>query len=119
MLKLTTNLLFDWSLRCFGHASTWNPRIRALRLAEETIELAQALDVDKEQLKKLIDVIYSREPGKIKQEMGGVMIGISLVGGAVGIEPQDALHDELRRVLQHPVEKFAQRNSEKIAQGFN
>lgn len=51
MRKVLTNIIVDWGIRAFGCEHMRDPRVRALRLAEETIELAQALDVPRSQLR--------------------------------------------------------------------
>ena len=49
----------DWVKATFGD-NVQSPKERALRLAEEVVEFAQAVRVDPAQLHKLIDYVYSR-----------------------------------------------------------
>lgn len=112
------HLVLDWAKRCFGTVHVHNPKVRALRLVEEAIEVAQAFDVDADKLHKIITVVYSREKGQWEQEIGGVMMTAAVLAGARFYDIEDLFDREIRRVFSKPAEHFALRNQEKNGLGL-
>lgn len=118
-IRVMTNALFEWGVRAFGFRHMQDEKVRALRFAEEAIELVQVVGLEKDHLHKLIDVVYSRPHGDIPQEMGGVMVTLAVLGRALGgIEIDAAMEREMLRVLGKPPEHFAERNKEKMRLGL-
>jgi NTP pyrophosphatase (non-canonical NTP hydrolase) len=113
-----TILVRDWAIRCFGYDHVVNPRVRSLRLAEEAVELCQALNVPKEKLEDLIQIVYSRPKGEVVKELGGVAMTATVMAASLGKDLDAFLFDEFRRVLQKSPEHFAQRNQEKLGLGL-
>lgn len=111
-------MAWDWGVRSFGLDHMTDKRVRGLRFAEEAIELAQAVRVDKEKLHALIDYIYARPEGDLSQEIGGVGVTLLVLGHGWGIDVDAAEQRELERVLAKPSSDFAARNKAKIAAGF-
>lgn len=112
-------LILDWGKRCFGAEHMANRRLRALRLVEEAIELAQASNVDPEQLHSLIKSTYSRPVGDPYQELGGVVLTAASYAASQFSQDIDlVLLAETRRVLSKPTEHFRSRNQEKLELGF-
>lgn len=118
-MKPLTAIAYDWAVRCFGRDHVTNPRVRALRLVEEAVEVAQALDVSRETITDLVGVVYARPKGFPAQEIGGVMMTVTVLCAALGLEPDDMFEAELRRVLAKSPEHFAERNREKIGLGLD
>lgn len=108
----------DWAIRCFGSEHVTNRPVRALRLAEEAIELAQACGVGPVTMHRLVDVVYKRAEGESIQELGGVMITSLVMANVLGITLEEVTLIELLRCLNKPPEHFAKRNLEKIALGL-
>ena len=117
-MRPLTKIALDWAIRSFGEDHVTNLPIRALRLAEEAVELAQALDVPKEKLLELIEIVYSRPKGNLDQEMGGVMMTATVLSAVRGRDPDYFFACELMRVLAKPTEHFAKRNQEKLDLGL-
>lgn len=113
-------LLYDWVRRCFGVEVNHNLHERGLRLVEEVLELCQTStpSITPELLHKLVDEVYSRPKGEIEQEFGGVMVCTYVMATALGINPNESLEREVRRLMDLPPEKFTKRNEEKHAKGF-
>lgn len=116
-MKVTTQIAVDWATRSFGREHVYNFPIRALRLAEEAVELAQAYKVPKEKMLELVEVVYGRPRGNPEQEIGGVMMTTTVLAGAHGFDPDYFFEIELRRVLQKSTEFFAKRNQDKLDLG--
>lgn len=113
-----TKIVFEWGVRSFGADHMTSIPVRALRLAEEVVELAQACRVEQEKLHKLIDVVYSRPVGDPIQEMGGVMVCLSVLVVLFSTTTQEAFLREILRVLSKRPEDFAKRNQDKLDLGL-
>lgn len=118
MRKALTEIIVDWGERAFGRAHMRDRRVRALRLAEEVVELAQALGVPREQVAGLVEVVYGRPPGTPYQELGGVQLCLLALIRVMAEDPDEALLTEVRRVLAKSPEHFAARNQEKLDLGL-
>jgi hypothetical protein len=95
-----------------------NLPIRSLRLAEEAVELAQANGIPREKMVDLVNMVYRKPPGELKQELGGVLLCAAVYSLSSGWDPEDVFKIELERCLSLPEEKFAKRNQEKIDLGM-
>lgn len=116
-LRPTTAIAFDWALRAFGD-QMYDLPTRSLRVGEEAIELMQAKKITREMAHTLVDKVYDRPDGDEAQEIGGVMMTITLYAASLGFDPDHYFQRELRRVLAKPTEHFTKRNQEKIALGL-
>lgn len=112
-------IALDWAVRCFGRDHVYNAPTRSLRVAEEAIELVQSFDIPKEKALELVEMVYARPKGNPRQEIGGVMMTITVMCATMGYDTDDILLAEVRRVLEKKPEHFAQRNQEKIALGMD
>lgn len=117
-MRPTVRLALDWALRCFGREHVENLPVRALRVAEEAVELAQACGIPKEKMLDLVEIVYARPRGQFTQEVGGVLMTINILAASIGLDPDDAFLTELRRVLEKSPEHFSARNKEKIDMGL-
>jgi len=97
-----------------------DPKIRGLRAAEEIVEICQALQVPREKMHLLVDVVYNRTPSDdIAQEYGGAMITLLVLAWCTGHKLEVCLETELLRVLAMPPEQFQKRNLDKIELGLD
>lgn len=117
-MKQIVSIALDWSIRSFGEAHVRDRKVRALRLAEEAVEFAQARQVPIEQMHLLIDTVYSRPVGDADQEIGGVFMTAIIAAAIEGLDPEECFLRELRRVLAKPSEHFAKRNQDKLDLGL-
>jgi NTP pyrophosphatase (non-canonical NTP hydrolase) len=111
-------IAWDWGVRCFGVQHMSDTRIRALRMAEEAIELTQALELERELLHRLVDAVFSRPHGSVHQEAGGTLLTVRMLCVALNLDPEDVFLKEIRRCLSKSPEEFAKRNQEKIKLGL-
>jgi hypothetical protein len=116
--KLLSRICWDWGVRCFGYEHMENRQVRALRAAEEMIELNQCLFVDKEKLHLLIDTVYDRPFGNPVQELGGIMVTTLVLTRTLGCDLSDCTELEIHRCLSKTPEHFAKRNQEKNELGL-
>ncbi len=117
-MKAITKIALEWATRSFGPDHVYNFSVRALRCAEEAVELAQAYKVPKEKMLELVEIVYSRPSGNPEQELGGVLLTATVLAAAHGHDPDAFFEEELRRVLRKPPEHFAKRNQDKIDLGL-
>jgi NTP pyrophosphatase (non-canonical NTP hydrolase) len=110
--------LVVWGTSCFGADHMADTKVRALRLLEEAIELAQAVDVAPEKCTELVAYVYSRAKGNPSQELGGIGVTWLVAAAALGWYASDALAAEVERISQKPPSHFAQRNQQKVEAGF-
>lgn len=107
----------NWVRRAFG-ARFLTPYNRTERVLEEAIELAQALDFPKERIHELIDLVYAKERGEVRQEVGGVSNCLLSLCETLGISADECESDELNRVLALPVEHFQAKLKAKLEAGI-
>lgn len=92
------NRVQAWLHACFGSEVSANQAERNHRFFEEAVELVQACGCTQAEANQLVDYVYSRPVGKKEQEVGGVMIGLSGLCLAQGIDFVHAGETELSRV---------------------
>jgi hypothetical protein len=113
-----SRIIWEWGCRCFGEEHMLDRKARALRLVEEAIELAQAMEVPEQQIQKLTSVVYKRPVGEPAREIGGVFVTAILMSQCLGWQPQTMIELEVCRCLAKSPEDFAKRNAEKNALGL-
>lgn len=107
-----------WARRAFGANHITNSGIRALRLLEKAIELAQAEGIQRHMVDHCTAVVYGRPIGSAHQEIGGVLMTSAVYCSCNGLDMETVLRNELDRVLAKPLDQFAQRNQDKIDLGL-
>jgi len=116
-MEALTRIAHDWACRVFGKVDVNNKAERALRIAEEAIELCQALDIDREKMDRLVSVVYGRPKGHWFKELGGVMNTLAIFTEGTGYTMENILEIEVRRVLAEDPHKFTKRRNEKHEMG--
>ena len=103
-----------WVRHTLGDEELRNRPVRALRFAEEAIELAQACGVDASALHKLVDYVFSRPVGEPSKELGGCLLTLYTVAETLGVSLNDEFETELVRVHSPEViERVRRRQAEK------
>ena len=106
----------DWVHEVLGVDSACNVQERALRCAEEVIELAQVCEVAPERLHKLVDYVFGRDVGEAAQEIAGSLVTLYAMANALGVNAEAALEAELARIQKPEVkERVRRRQNEKRA----
>ena len=105
-----------WVREVFTNAEAEDVPERALRMAEEALELAQACNVDAEILHRLVDYVFSRPVGAPEKEIAGTMVTVYALAAALGADAQAEFETELLRIQQPEViERCRRRQHEKRA----
>jgi hypothetical protein len=107
-------IAWEWAVRCFGKEHCFNSKVRALRLMEEAIEYAQAVECNHDDMRKVMEMVLERPPGLPHKEIGGIMMTMAVACRNSAIDPMLAFEIELLRVLAIDPLVFAQRNKEKV-----
>jgi len=103
-----------WVLSTLGEECFANKLERALRVVEETVELAQAVGVDPEQLHRLVDYVYERPKGVTSQELAGIMVTLCAMATSLGVKLEAASLQEADRIeTPEIVDKVRRRQTEK------
>lgn len=88
-----------WAVTCFGVEDANNLTERAHRVLEEALELAQSLGCTRADAHTLVDYVFNRPTGLVSQEAGGVMLSLSVLCGAAGVNLGWNAISELQRVI--------------------
>lgn len=113
-MKRLQLLAYSWAVRCFGINHVSNRKVRVIRLLEEVAEAAQSIDVDRETINQVLDIVYSRPKGEFSQEMGGIAMTFAVLCETSNYQIPDLLMVEFNRVVSKPIKLFSDRNLEKV-----
>jgi hypothetical protein len=108
----------QWAIKAFGRAEATSMEQRAIRLLEETLEACQACNVSPVMAKTLVDYVFNRPVGELRQELGGIGVTLLALSHAAGFSADVAERNEIARCLSRPIEDFTERNKAKNAAGF-
>lgn len=110
--------ILQWACQTFGTETAANTGERISRFAEESLELMQSAGMNKTAVLKLVDYVYSRPAGEIKQEIG--QVGVSLLGYAehLGISADAEEQAEFNRILSLPPDHWQSRQNAKAKKGI-
>lgn len=107
----------QWVLRTFGEKVLYDQEERGLRHVEEAIELAQALNVSRDRVLRLVNVVYDKPVGEVEQEIAGSLVTLLALGNALKINVLAAGEKEVVRIENLPPDYFRKRNIAKAAAG--
>lgn len=97
-LKAFQAKVHAWMLACFGPAIAADAAERNHRFTEEALELVQACGMTASEAHQLVDYVYSRPVGEVRQEVGGVSLTLAALCTAQGVDLARCADDELSRV---------------------
>lgn len=87
-----------WLLECFGEEVASDVEERKVRFLEEALELVQSSGCTPDVAHNLVDYVFSREVGEMRQEVGGVMVTLASFCLSHGIDMHQEGKTELERV---------------------
>lgn len=105
----------EWMDKTFSQEVKLNHTERNNRFIEEALELVQACGYNKEQVLNIVNYVFDRPRGEIKQEVGGIMVTLAALCNIRDISIEDAAFDELNRI-SHPevIKKIREKQLSKI-----
>lgn len=89
-----------WAVKCFGEDVVNNKTERAHRFIEESLELVQAVGVSRAECEQVLDYVYSRPVGDVKQEIGGTIITLSVLCSIFDVALDEQAETELERIWE-------------------
>jgi|SRR5277367_1761673 len=107
-----------WATAAFSAEEATSLPQRGIRLLEEAVEAFQACGGIEEAAHRLVGFVFSRPPGEIGQELGGVGVTVLALAAAAGLSADVEERREVERILSKPIEEFTKRNEAKNAAGF-
>lgn len=109
--------VFNWALRMFGER-TRVVHERALRVLEEATELAQAAGVNEDTARRMIDRVFFKPKGDVRDELGGVMVTTLAMAEAMNLDADDLERNEIERVMAKPEADVRASQSSKCQMGL-
>lgn len=86
-----------WLEACFGVEMSDSIQERTHRFLEESLELGQACGCTKEEAHQLVEYVFNRKTGDVKQEVGGTMTTLNALCAALKLDPIELGEEELAR----------------------
>lgn len=108
--------LLKWAADTFG-PTAYNLDERAARLVEEATECAQAAGLDWFAVWRIMDRVYNRPAGELRQEIGGCAFTLATLAEVAGFNAQHELAREFDRVTSIDVAHFRAKHAAKVADG--
>ena len=102
-----------WVRSRFGISSLIDPRERALRVLEEAYELAQAAEIDVAPAAAVMEHVYQKPCGELKQEAAGVVLTLFALAGAHGFDLLAETRQKIGRIPTVPIEVSRARQTSK------
>lgn len=106
-----------WAADMFGPIAL-DRRERLSRFVEEAVELAHADGMPPNLIEKIIQRVYSREPGAIPKEVGQAQVTLELYAQAIGLSSEVEAAREFDRVRTIPRAEWERRHAAKVAIGI-
>lgn len=103
-----------WMLVCFGEAILADKAERNQRFLEESLELVQACGYDRNAAHRMVDYVFNRPVGEIKQEVGGVRVTLSALCIAHEVHDDECGDTEIVRCWGK-VDKIREKQKQKPA----
>jgi NTP pyrophosphatase (non-canonical NTP hydrolase) len=98
-LRHIQEAVHEWYETLFrGTPEEHTKKTLAMRFLEEALELAQACDLEKEDVYRQLRYTFSRPKGTVEEEIAGVMMTLQHIGNMENIDIQDATLAELERI---------------------
>lgn len=109
--------IVEWGVRAFG-ANMAAPDRRAIRLCEETFEVAQAIGLPKDQVHALLDYVYAKPVGDIKTELGDVGICLMALASSLNLNMDMVERIRVEEILTKDPAIYTARMETKKKAGF-
>lgn len=83
----------------FGAANMLDPDTRMERLLEEVFELAQAHGVSLEEIRRVAEFAYNKEPGPVAEEAADVLFTLVAYGSSQGVDFEHECATKMEAVI--------------------
>jgi NTP pyrophosphatase (non-canonical NTP hydrolase) len=116
--KLRQEQILTWARTTFGKATADNTGERIRRFAEEAVELAQAVGLEKQALLDIMEHVYAKTSGDVDQEIGQVGVSLLCLGQHLNIDADGEERKEFDRIKSLPADHWQARQNAKAAKGI-
>jgi NTP pyrophosphatase (non-canonical NTP hydrolase) len=107
--------VFPWTRKVFGTEVATHKPTRLFRFIEEAVELVQAGGATRDQVMAVVDYVFNRPVGEVKQEVGGVMVTLAALCNAFDVNMNAEGTAELERVQsEEMIEKIRKKQQSKL-----
>lgn len=106
-----------WAVATFGDVAK-DRRERTMRFLEEAVELAHALDIDRETVQAICKRVWNRDKGYIPREIGQAQMTLEALAASIGHDADREASNEFDRVRKIPKGEWATRHAAKVAIGI-
>ena len=89
-----------WLRETFGERVPYDKTQRNHRFLEEALELVQACHCSREEAHKLVDYVFSRPRGELRQEVGGAVLSLAALCNAQGVNMDECGEAGLQEVWE-------------------
>ena len=83
-----------------------NPKERARRVVEEAIETLRVAGVSQQEAQALVQAVYAKPLGELRQEIGGVVVTLLALCAHHNMRLDDIAKTEISRILSKDHEGF-------------
>lgn len=110
--------VLTWANDTFGQETASHTGERVRRFAEEAVELAQTVGLDKQGMLDIVDHVYAKPPGPLQREIG--QVGVALLGLAehLGLSAESEERKEFARVQSLSADYWQARQNAKAEKGL-
>lgn len=102
----------NWLMECFSMEICRDTQERCHRFLEEALELVQSLGCTKSEAHQLVDYVFGRPAGEVRQEVGGALVTLSALCSSQDLDMEAAGESELMRVWRN-IEKIRAKQAAK------
>lgn len=102
----------EWLIECFGETIARDKVERNHRFLEEALELVQSAGCSRQEAHKLVDYVFGRPRGELRQEVGGTYVTLLALCAAHDIDLLEAGSEELQRI-QGRIEQIREKQRNK------
>ena len=110
-----------WGLECLGYALVYDERERAHRMLEEAVEVFQSMGRSAEEAHAIVAWKMEGEPGEIQQEIGGLMMTVSVLCSSRAIDlitcAENGLADAYERIEEVRAKQLRKPRFEQLWRG--
>lgn len=112
------NTVATWVVRCFGSACLFSIHERVSRFIEEACELAQACGFPQGRIAELVEHVYRKPIGEVRQEVGGTQVALEGLAASLSLSVSSAANDEVTRITNMPAAHLSEGHARKVAAGI-
>lgn len=91
------NRFHGWLINVLDNDQLNDLNVHMARFMEESFEAMQALNMPKEAILKILEYVYSREPGPLHHELGGTLTTLTALVNHLRLDINELAEDELIR----------------------